>query len=74
MTIGSIVILFVWIVAICALAWLATWVLSQFAPPDPIGRIARVAIVVIAVVLIVILLVQATGGGIGMGTRIGGGG
>ncbi len=71
MTIGTVVMLFVWIVAICALAWLATWVIGQFSPPEPIGRIALVVIVVVAVVLIILLLVNAVGGGIGMGTKIG---
>ena len=73
MTIGSVVVLFAWIVAIAVLAWLATWVLTQFNPPQPIGKIAYVVIVVVAVVLIIVLLVGAVGGGIGMGTKIGAG-
>jgi len=72
MTIGSVIVLFVWLVAICVLAWLAYWVISQFGPPEPVGRIARVAIVVVAVILLIVVLVQFTGGGISMNTQIGG--
>lgn len=42
----------VWIVIIAALGWLAFWVLGQFTPPDPIGRVAKVVIVVVCVLLI----------------------
>lgn len=42
----------VWIVIVACIAWLAFWVLGQFTPPDPIGRVAKAVIVVVAVLII----------------------
>lgn len=61
MSIMGVVTLFVWIVVICALAWLAWWIITQFAPPPPIAKVAQVVIVVVAVLFIILLLLQFTG-------------
>jgi len=60
---SGIIALLVWILVICLLAWLAFWILSQFAPPEPIGKIARVIIVVVLVILLIYILLGVVGGG-----------
>jgi heme A synthase len=56
------------IVAVVVCAWLATWLLQQFPPPDPINRIAYAAVVVIAVLFILGILLKAFGVDIGIPT------
>jgi branched-subunit amino acid transport protein AzlD len=60
----------VWIVVVCALAWLAFWVLGQFTPPDPIGRVAKVVIVVVAVLIILGLAGSLFGVDLGLPTPV----
>lgn len=60
----------VWIVVVALLASLAFWVLQQFSPPDPIGRVARVVIVVVAVLLIIGLAASLFGVDTGIPTVI----
>ena len=58
----------VWIVVVAALGWLAMWAIGQFAPPDPIGRVARVVIVVVCVLVIIGLAASLFGIDLGMPT------
>lgn len=60
----------VWIVIVCCAAWLAFWVLSQFTPPDPVGKVARVVIVVLAVLFILGLAANLFGVHTGLPTLI----
>ena len=70
MTIGSIVSLLISILVICLLGWLVWWVIQQFAPPEPIGKIARIVVVVVVVLLLIGVLLQFTGMPIGWRTPI----
>jgi len=62
-TISSLVTLLIWILVIALLVWLVFWVLAQFNPPEPIGKIVRVAVVVIAALILISLLMQVAGVG-----------
>lgn len=44
------------LLVIAILLWLAFWVLQQFPPPEPVGRIIRVIVVVLAVVALIYVL------------------
>ena len=60
---SGLIMLLVYILAICRFAWLAFYILQQFQPPEPIGKIARVVIVVVLVILLIYILLAAVGGG-----------
>lgn len=51
----------IYLIIIGVVAWLATYILSQFPPPDPLGRVLRVAILVIAIIAAVIVVAGAFG-------------
>lgn len=57
----SLITALVYLVIIAALAWLATYVVSQFPPPEPVARIIRVAIVIVAVLAVVFVIANAFG-------------
>lgn len=61
MSIGALFSLVIILLVVGLLLWLAFYVLSQFAPPDPVGRIIKVVVVVIAVLVIITLLLQFAG-------------
>jgi hypothetical protein len=65
-TVGSLITLVVIIIAVIALVWLAFYVLSEFPPPEPLGRIIRVAVVVFAVIIMILLLLSLVGVGPGI--------
>jgi hypothetical protein len=68
LTVGSLFTLIVVLLVIGILLWLAFYVLRQFPPPEPLGRIIQVIIVVIAVLILVVFLLNLVG--IGGGVRI----
>jgi hypothetical protein len=67
-SIGGVFALIVILLALCLFCWLAFYILSQFPPPKPLGRLIRVVIVVIAVLILIAVLLHF--GGIGSGVRI----
>lgn len=62
----SLISLIVYLAVIGLVAYLATYVLGQFPPPDPLGRVLRVAIIVVAVLLVIYVLLGAFGLGSGL--------
>ena len=68
LSVGSLFTFIIVLLACGLLVWLAFYVVAQFAPPEPVGRVIRVAVVVIAVLVIVAMLLQFAG--IGPGVRI----
>jgi len=63
--------LFTFIVILLALGlfvWLVFYILTQFPPPEPLGRLIRVIVVVIAVLVLVAFLLNLVG--IGGGVRV----
>lgn len=67
-SVGSLFTFIIVLLACGLLVWLAFYVVQQFNPPEPVGRIIRVVVVVIAVLVIVALLLNFAG--IGTGVRI----
>ena len=68
LTVGSLFTFVIVLLACGLLVWLAFYVVREFNPPEPVGRIIRVVVVVIAVLVIVALLLNFAG--IGTGVRI----
>jgi hypothetical protein len=62
------IVTFVWIVIIVALAGLALWALGQFTSDPMIHKVARVVIVVVAVLLILGLAASLFGVNTGLPT------
>ena len=62
-TVGSLFTLVIVLLACGLLVWLAFYVVQEFAPPEPVGRIIRVVVVVIAILVIVALLLNFAGYG-----------
>ena len=55
---------FVLILLVLGIAvWLAYYILANFQPPEPLGRIIRVAIMVVAVLIVIVLLLNLAGVG-----------
>jgi hypothetical protein len=67
-SIGSLFVLIIVLLACGLLVWLAFYVVGELAPPEPVGKIIRVVIVVIAVLVIVTMLLNFAG--VGPGLRI----
>jgi hypothetical protein len=67
-SVGSLFALIITLLVVGILVWLAFYVLQQFAPPEPVGRIIRVVVVVVAVLVLVAVLLNLAG--IGSGVRI----
>lgn len=53
--------LLIYLALIGIVAWLATYILQQFPPPEPLARLIRVAIVAFAVLAVAYALVAAFG-------------
>ena len=51
------------LVALGIVVWLAFYVLANFSPPEPLGRIIRVAVMVVAVLIVVVLILNLAGVG-----------
>ncbi len=51
------------ILIVCLIAGLALWVLAQFAPPEPIGKVIRVIIIVVVCLWLIYALVGILPGG-----------
>jgi hypothetical protein len=60
-TVGSLFSLIIVLLVVGLLIWLAFYVLEQFRPPEPVGRIIKVVVVVIAVLVIIAVLLQLAG-------------
>lgn len=56
-----IITLIVYLAVIGILAWLATYLLTAFPPPEPLPKLLRVAVIVVAVLAVVYLLLGAFG-------------
>ena len=67
-SVGSLFALIITLLVVGILVWLAFYVLQQFAPPEPVGRIIRVVVVVVAVLVLVAVLLNVAG--MGPGIRI----
>jgi len=67
-SINSLFTLIIVLLCLGLLLWLAFYVLQQFAPPEPIGRIIRVVIIVVAVLVLIVFLLNLVG--IGGGVHI----
>ena len=67
-SIGSLFTLIIILLACGLLVWLAFYIVSEFAPPEPVGKIIRVVVVLIAVLIIVSVLLSFAG--VGPGVRI----
>ena len=67
-TVGSLFSLIITLLVVGILVWLAFYVLQQFAPPEPVGRIIRVVVIVVAVLVLVAVLLNIAG--MGPGIRI----
>jgi hypothetical protein len=67
-SVGSLFTFIIVMLACGLLVWLAFYVVDQFQPPEPVGKIIRVVVVVIAVLVIVALLLNFAG--VGPGVRI----
>ena len=61
LSVGSLFTFIIVLLAVGLLVWLAFYVVKEFNPPDPVGRIIRVVVVVIAVLVIVAMLLQFAG-------------
>jgi len=68
LTVSSLFTFIIILLVLGILLWLAFYVLQQFNPPEPIGRIIKVVIVVLAVLILVVFLLNLAG--IGTGVRI----
>jgi hypothetical protein len=68
LSVGSLFTFIIVMLACGLLVWLAFYVVEQFQPPEPVGKIIRVVVVVIAVLVIVALLLNFAG--VGPGVRI----
>lgn len=53
--------LIIYLAVVGVLAWLATYLLQQFPPPEPLAKLLRVAIIVVAVIAVVVLILRAFG-------------
>lgn len=49
----------VYLVIIAALAWLASYIVSQFPPPEPVARVINVAIVIVAILAVIFVIAHA---------------
>ncbi len=58
---NSLVMLFVWIVVVGLIFYVAWWGLGQLALPEPFDKLARGVIIVIAVLLLINVLLGLTG-------------
>jgi hypothetical protein len=67
-SVGSLFALIITLLVVGILVWLAFYVLQQFAPPEPVGRIIKVIVVVVAVLVLVAVLLNIAG--VGTGVRI----
>jgi hypothetical protein len=67
-SITSLFTLIIILLAIGLFVWLAFYILQNFPPPEPIGRLIRVVIVVVAVLILVAFLLNLVG--IGSGVRL----
>jgi hypothetical protein len=65
-SVGSLFALIITLLVVGILVWLAFYVLQQFAPPEPVGRIIRVVVVVVAVLVLVAVLLNVAGMGPGI--------
>ncbi len=65
-SVGSLFALIVTLLVVGILVWLAFYVLQEFAPPEPVGRIIRVVVVVVAVLVLVAVLLNVAGMGPGI--------
>lgn len=63
LSIGGLVTFIIVLVALALVVWLAFYILANFNPPEPLGRVIRVAIVAIAILIIVAILLQFAGYG-----------
>ena len=61
LSVGSLFTFIIVLLAVGLLVWLAFYVVKEFNPPEPVGRIIRVVVVVIAVLVIVAMLLQFAG-------------
>jgi hypothetical protein len=68
LSVGSLFTLIIVLLACGLLVWLAFYVIGEFAPPEPVGRIIKVVVVVIAVLVIVAMLLNFAG--VGYGVRL----
>lgn len=57
----SLISLIVYLAIIGVVAWLATYVLAQFPPPDPLGKLLRVGVIVVAILAAVYVFAAAFG-------------
>ncbi|PYS90903.1 MAG: hypothetical protein DMF62_03625 [Acidobacteria bacterium] len=67
-SIGGLISFLIILLVLGIVVWLAYYILANFAPPEPLGRIIRVAIMVVAVLIVVVLLLNFAG--IGTGLRL----
>jgi len=68
LSIGGLFTFIIILVALGLLCWLAFYILAQFPPPEPLGRLIRVVVVVVAVLVLIAVLLNF--GGIGTGLQI----
>ena len=68
-TIGGLWSLIIVLLALGLLVWLAFYILSQFPPPEPVGRIIRVVVIVVAVLVLISVLLNLAGYGPGLVLR-----
>jgi multisubunit Na+/H+ antiporter MnhB subunit len=62
-SIGGLIQLLIILLALGIIVWLAYYILANFQPPEPLGRIIRVAIMVVAVLIVVVLMLNFAGVG-----------
>ena len=60
-SIGGLVQFLLILLALGIVVWLAYYILANFEPPAPLGRIIRVAIMVVAVLIVVALILNLAG-------------
>lgn len=67
-SIGGLIVLIAVLLALALLLWLAFYILAQFPPPEPLGRLIRVVIVVVVVLVLIAVILNFAG--IGTGLRL----
>jgi hypothetical protein len=62
-SIGGMIQFLLILVALGIIVWVAFYILANFPPPEPLGRIIRVAIMVFSVLIVVVLILNIAGVG-----------
>lgn len=61
MSIAALLSLLIYLAVIGLILWLAWWVLTQFSPPEPLGKVLRAVVIVVGVICIIVVLLNFLG-------------